>query len=205
MQGNFSSAIHCYEKSLEITKLTGEIDLERVNKYNLGLIYYDSNPELACQYFKESIKLYEMISGKLVEEEFKIGYITRSIDAYQCLIPLCLKLNKVQEAYEYIERNKSRVLFDLLATTRIKPSVQVTAQLKSLLDVEENYLTRLRYIQNRHLRKEKIQVQLGEVEAMLQNLNGVYDQIEKVDPDYVSLRRVKPISLNDLCKALVLE
>jgi hypothetical protein len=67
-----------------------------------------------------------MISGKLVEQGFKIGYITRSADAYQCLISISLKLNKVQEAYNYIERNKSRVLLDLLATTRIKPSVQVT-------------------------------------------------------------------------------
>jgi hypothetical protein len=57
-----------------------------------------------------------------------------------------LEFNKVQEAHEYMERNKSQVLLDLLAINRIKSSVQVTDQLKSLRDVEENYLTRLRYI-----------------------------------------------------------
>ena len=113
-------------------------------------------------------------------------------------------MKKEQEAIEYVERSKSRVLLDLLATTRIKPSIQITDQLKSLLDEEENYLIRLRYIQNRHLQKEKVQIQLGEVEALLQNLNSIYDQMEKFDPEYVSLRRVKPISFKELCKALTL-
>ena len=200
--GDFRKAIEYHEKSLEIAKETGDIDLERLGNLNLCRVYYESKPELAYNYCKHSIELSEMISGRLVEEEHKIGFYAQASDAYQLMVPLCLKSKNGKEAFEYTEKSKSRAFLDLLAATEIKPFVDIklTSELKSLLDDEETYLAKLREIQTRYLRQgqAKVSVEPGEVERIFEKLNLIYDTIEKFDPEYVFTRRGKPLSFNKI-------
>ena len=200
--GDFRKAIEYHEKSLEIAKETGEIDSKRITNLNLCRIYYENKPELAYNYCKHSIELNELMGGKLVEEEYKIGLYARASDAYQYMVPLCLKLNREKEAFEYTERSKSRAFLDLLAATKIRPFVELTRELKSLLDAEENYLFKLREIQTRHLRKTSSSLGLGDVDRILDELNEIYDNIEKLDPEYVFIRKGKSISLSKIQEIL---
>ena len=196
--GDYGKAIEYHEKSLEIKKDIGDIDSERVVSYNLGQIYDESDkPELAYEYYNHSIELSEMMGGRLVEEEHKIGFYARASEAYQGMIPLCLKLDsKEGEAFEYTERSKSRAFLDLIANTEIKPSVELTSELKSLLDDEEKYLSKLREIQMRHLSQTKVSMELGEVEGIFRKLDKIYDEIEEHDPEYVFTRKGKPLSMD---------
>ena len=196
--GDYGKAIEYHEKSLDIKKDIGDIDSERVVSCNLGRIYDESEkPELAYEYYNHSIELSEMMGGRLVEEEHKIGFYARASKAYQGMIPLCFKLDsKEGEAFEYAERSKSRAFLDLIANTEIKPSVELTSELKSLLDDEEKYLSKLREIQMRHLSQTKVSMELGELEGIFRKLDKIYDKIEEHDPEYVFLRRVKPLSLD---------
>jgi hypothetical protein len=124
---------------------------------NLGRIYDESEKhELAYEYYNHSIGLSEMMGGRLVDEEHKIGFYARASEAYQGMVSLCLKLDSKEcEAFEYTERSKSRAFLDLIANTEIKPSVVLTSESKSLLDDEEKYLSKLREIQMRHLSQTK--------------------------------------------------
>ena len=146
----------------------------------------------------------EQIIGKLIEEEHQIFFSSRTIDYYSYIIPICLFMNKKQAAFEFVERSKSKALLDLLSTTHINSSFQITLKLQSLLVKEENNLTKLRQIQIRRFNQSKRQVQPGEAELIFENLNEIYDQIEEFDPEYVSLRKVKSVSLDELYDALTL-
>ena len=190
--------IEYYEKSLKIDEDIGDIDSERLVSGNLGHIYDESEkPELAYEYYNHSIELSEMMGGRLVEEEHKIGFYARASEAYQGMIPLCLKLDsKEAEAFEYAERSKSRAFLDLIANTEIKHSVELTSELKSLFDDEEMYLSKLREIQMRHLSQTRASAEPGEVEGIFRRLNEVYDEIEEHDPEYVFTRRGKPLSFD---------
>jgi CHAT domain-containing protein len=196
--GDYGKAIEYHEKSLEIKKDIGDIDSERVVSYNLGQIYDESDkPELAYEYYNHSIELSERMGGRLVEEKHKIGYYASASEAYQGMIPLCLKLDsKEGEAFEYTERSKSRAFLDLIANTEIKPSVELTSELKSLLDDEEMYLSKLREIQMRHLSQTKVSMELGEVEGIFRKLDKIYDEIEEHDLEYVFTRKGKPLSMD---------
>ena len=197
--GDFRKAIEFYNNSLKIAKEIGELDSERIVNLNLSRIYGDlDNPEIAFDYCKRSIELSEMISGRLVEEEHKIGFYARSLEAYQYMVPLCLKLKKENEAFWYVEGSKSRAFLDLIASTEIKPPVELTSDLKSLLDDEETYLARLQEVRTRHLRQSQVSVEPGEVERIFEKLNEIYGKIEKYDPEYVFTRRGKPLSLNKI-------
>jgi CHAT domain-containing protein len=139
-----------------------------------------------------------MISVRLVEEEHKIGFQARTSDAYRYMIPLCKKLGKEEEAFEYVERSKSRAFLEMLAATDFRPIIEMTDELELLLDEEESHLARMREIQMRHLRQSQIRVEPGEVERIHENLNQIYDKIENIDPEYVYVRRGRPLSLDEL-------
>jgi len=198
--GNFRKAIEHYEKASEIAREIGDLDGERITAQNLALVYSDhlNKPELAYDYWRDSIELSEKITGRLIEEEHKIGFFSRMLDAYQYMVLLSLKLKKRKEAFEFVERGKSRAFLDLLAATEIKPSVELTGELKSLLDEEETYLVKLREVQTQHLRQKKVIVEPGEVDRILEKLNLIYNKIEELDPEYVLTRRGKPLSLMEI-------
>jgi tetratricopeptide (TPR) repeat protein len=196
--GKSEKAILLYEKSLKIDEETGNMDSERIDNLALTRIYYESEPELAFDYCNHSIELLEMISGRLAEEEYKIVFSTRAYIAYQFMVPLCLKLEKEEKAFEYTERSKLRAFLDSLAATEIKPTSELTDELQSLLNDEEMYLAKLREIQTQHLRPTKHPMGPEEVEKIHENLTTIYDKIKKFDPEYVFLRSGRPLSLNDI-------
>ncbi len=204
--GNFKKAIRYHEKSLEIAREIGDLDSERRSARNLAWVYGDhlNKPELAYDYCRNSIELSERISGRLIEEEDKIGFSSRTSDAYEYMIPLCLELKKGNEAFEFAERGKSRAFLDLLAATEIKPSVELTPELRSLLDEEETYLVKLRETQTQHLGQKDVSVEPGEVDRILEELALIYSKAEELDPEYAFTRRGKPLSLSKIQDMLYL-
>ena len=52
------------------------------------------------------------------------------------------------------------------------------------------------------LKKLITQIEPGEPEKILKKLNTIFDQIGKFDPEYVSTRRAKPLTLNDIIETL---
>ena len=196
--GDFKCAIEYYEKSLQIVRDMGDVEQEEMVNYNLGLAHHESNPRLAYDYFSQSIELSELIGGKLVEEHYQRGFQAKVSDAYQLMVPLCLKLEREREAFEYTERSKSRAFLDLMAATDIKPTVELTTEMKSLLKDEQSCLIDLRAIQTRHLRQTNAPFELGKVDEIREKLNQIYNKLEKLDPEYVFARRAKPLTLEGI-------
>ena len=199
--GDPRKAIEYWEKALPIFKAIGDSDSERMVYFNLGRSHYESNPNIAFNYFESSIELQEIAGGRLVEEKHKISFHAHTSNAYQAMVPLCLKLGKEKTAFEYVERSKSRALLDLLAATKIKPTVKLTSKLERLLADEENCLAELREIQTRHLGQSRVS-EPGKIEGIRKKLNCIYDEIGEVAPEYVFTRRGKPLSLNKIQKML---
>ncbi|MBU7044799.1 MAG: CHAT domain-containing protein [Theionarchaea archaeon] len=194
--GNPGKAIKYYEQSLKIAEKTGRIESMRIAFFKLSRVHESSNLEAAYNFCKRSIELSEMMRGNLIEEEHKLGFSAHISEAYEHMIPLCVKLERKTDALEYVERSKSRAFLDILAATEITPRCEITTALKSLLDDEERYLARLREIQMQHLRKKRVRVEPEEVEQIYEALNRVYDKIEEFDPEYVFARRGNPLSVD---------
>ena len=194
---DFRKAIEYYERSLRIIKKTGNKDTERRVSLNLGLTYYDHNLQLAFNYLKRSIEISEMIGKRLIEEEHKIGFYGLAANAYQSMIPLCLELDKNKEAFHYTQRSKSKTFLDMLAATYVKPSNNLIER-DTLLQDEERCLQRIRELQMSYLRESVSPIKLGEVDRIRENLNEIYNEMEKVDPEYVFMRQAKTLSLGKI-------
>ena len=123
------------------------------------------------------------------------------------MVPLCHETGESKQRRSNTLRQAShRVFLELLAATKIKPTVEPTMMNKlHCSKIEEANLGRWREIQTRHLKQNSsTQVEPGEAEKILQKLNTIYDEIGKFDPEYVSARRAKPLSLDDTFETLTL-
>ena len=104
------------------------------------------------------------LGKRLVEEIHKVDFYGFKSDAYQIMVPTCIRLGNKSEALEYAERSKSRAFLDVLATTYLTTTVKMTIELEALINQEGNCLMRLRQIQNRSLLNDTVTtVKLGEV------------------------------------------
>jgi CHAT domain-containing protein/Tfp pilus assembly protein PilF len=195
--GQYQQAISHYQDALKIAKKIGDVDNEGLLNLNLGIVYDDHILKLhkAYDYYHRSIELSESMRGRLIEEPHKIGFFGRIEDAYYRMVPLCYKLKKEKEAYEYTERAKSRAFLDLLATTEIKPKVVLPEKLK---EKENEYLGLLRHVQRKPYLEETTPKPQIDAIKVAKELEAIYDEIEKYDPEYASLRRGRPLNLNQI-------
>jgi tetratricopeptide (TPR) repeat protein len=200
--GQYQKAISYYQEALNIAKEIGDVDSERIVNLNLGIVYDDHlpQPDKAYNYYHRSIELSESMRGGLIEESHKIGFFGRIEDAYNRIVSLCYKLNKEKEAYEYTERAKSRAFLDLLATTEIKPTVALPPELRQK---EDECVGLLRQAQRRPFEETTPKPQIDVIKVN-EELEAIYDEIEKYDPEYAFLRSGRPLNLNQIQELLVL-
>ena len=221
--GDYTKAIEYQNRALDIAKETGNLYDEVIIHKDLGLIYNEQKPEVAYNHFKRSVELTEVIGERIVEEEHKMRFYADAsrVNAYQRIVPICLRLKNDKKAFEYVERSKSKTFLYLLAASNIRsPVAIVTSKLKSLLADEEKYLFKLRQIQTKHsvsMTSDTVKVGIhndvavttsndkggGLVDSIVSELDKIYDKIEKIDPEYVFLRRARPLSLDKIQNILL--
>jgi CHAT domain-containing protein/tetratricopeptide (TPR) repeat protein len=201
LSGDQSKAIETLEMAFNLANEIDNMPLQHLINSTLGMIHYKNNkPEIAFGYLNRAIELGEVIWGRVVEEEHKIVYFSEyAADEFDLVILTCLKLGDEKKAFEYVERSKSRAFLKILATSEIRRDFQgMTNELKALLTEEEKGLFKLRELQARHLQGTNTHVELGQMDYILNRLDQIYDNLEKIDPEYVSLRRARPLSLANI-------
>ena len=121
--GRLTDAIEVLKKGLNLCEEINDQDLKRIATLDLGICYLESQPKIAYAYFKQSIEITESQGHKIMKEDKTDFYALKpALYAYQYIIPLCIRLQKTEEAFDYVERSKSTALFDLLSTISPKPS-----------------------------------------------------------------------------------
>ena len=193
-QSQYEKALECYEKALSIFKEMNDKSGESACYRNLGDLYKKiSQYEKAIEYYKNSISLSEEISSNIISENNQISFFETNQNAYRNIILSYIKLGQFQDAFEAVEKSKSKAFLSLLSTTEnIKPT---TEKIKIQdLQHEKKLLARKQQFQKRHL------VHLAsndphELNSIQVNLNELYSRMETHDPEYVYLRQGNSLSL----------
>ena len=223
---NYEKAKSCFFKALDIYKQNDDKYSEYLSRYHLGNLLMTTN-ELneAYHQIKKSIVLNEYIGTNILINQNKVDYYALTSNVYSLMIDVCIKLLKRVEAFEYVERSKSKAFLDLMSTSDIKNmSLNFTPlknknDMKILLEKEEELLLKKKSIQMRYNKNfndtaltEIIQTDKKtqniidkplEMETVLKDLNEIYLEMEKIDPKYVSLRTPKHIKVEQVQKFLL--
>jgi CHAT domain-containing protein len=104
--------------------------------------------DAAAKFYRDAIEVVEQQRSTIHTESSKIGFIGDKQRVYNNVINLLYTQNRQQEAFEYIERSKSRALVDMLATKRasaIDPnaSVETANALRELDEAEDELLAQV--------------------------------------------------------------
>ena len=87
--------------------------------YDRGRIAADeSNLTEAVQYWTEAVNLIEQQRSTISTEANKIGFVGDKQAVYHHLIDALFSLQRYDEAFDYLERSKSRALVDMLASKK---------------------------------------------------------------------------------------
>lgn len=101
--------------------------------------------EEAIDFYKKSIEMIELQRASINTETSKIGFVGDKQQVYEHLIDALYASAHQQEAFEYIERSKSRALVDMLAAKQVSAlqtsnAKQETAQLLEQFDESQSEL-----------------------------------------------------------------
>ena len=226
---DYHKAIDYHNHSLEIAKRIGDISVVGTCHYNLSRLYLDlydtsitdntSNRDYlksTYSHLKDSISSYEKIGSNLVDDTMKINYHGRYADYYELAISIAWYLkdeDKYQkEAFELVQRAKSKAFIDLLSTTvNIHPIIRNESdghEIEELVKREQELLDMKRAAQNHGLGltddtdnglftypgNNPNVLKPGELVNILKELDDIYSRLEDFNPQYVSLRRPTPMS-----------
>lgn len=136
-QGRWSEAQVAYAQALDLAS-------HLRNKHWLNLIYYrlgnvfkaKGRLDAAHNAYAKAIHGIEALRGDTEGEEIKIGLLGATQQVYEAMVLLCLERGQYVEAFDYVERARSRALLDTL--TKKSPTLYpaLDQPIVSLADVQ---------------------------------------------------------------------
>ncbi len=127
--GNFSAAETLLEKTFDdaIAQENGQI--AQTSQISLGKLANAENNYLRAEkHFKKAVELIETLRSPLPAEEFRMAFLADKLFPYQELAKICLRENRIAEAFNYVQSSRSRSLAENLG---FEPKVEF-ADKKSL-------------------------------------------------------------------------
>ena len=130
MQGKCAEAAALFNEGMAYLK---QVDLPAISfacHFGLGRTHQAQNQLAEAQnYYRQAITDIERLQASIGAEDYKIAFLSDKLEVYQALVLLCLDLETAvaqKEAFETIERAKSRTLLDNLAREKSRKSASPT-------------------------------------------------------------------------------
>ena len=185
---------------------TGQADAN----YVLGSIedYGYNNPTRAYEYYREAIDQSETLRKNLLFDDFKVSFAGNHVPLYQQMISLCIETGKIDDAFKYIERAKSRALVDMLASAAntidsrtVHPAErEEIANLKGKLDILRRQIGSSGEGMNGDPARGR------EMESEINDLERAYlkilEELKLRDPEWTSLVSVDTSTVGEIQKCL---
>lgn len=180
-QRHLEKALKWYQQALSLSQANRHWDHESMAYAHVGYAYVEQGDwASAIPCMEASIELSERLGHNLFLDTRKIGYFSATQTDYEVLIHAYLKIGSPERAFDYVEKSKSKTLLDVLGTGELPvPSEAVPV---AVLQQEKRYR---QVIRERML----IGVDAPEIAPLLEKMNRLYQQLESLVPEYVSVRR----------------
>ncbi|MFQ5872674.1 MAG: CHAT domain-containing protein [Dehalococcoidia bacterium] len=134
---NWPAALEVYQKALSLIREFKDCYLEVDVLTNLGLLYQEMGKyELALDYYSQAIDLIEDLRAGISSEEARAGFFATIVDAYANTVLLCLEAGLEEQAFNYVERARSRAFLDVLAAGSPDLAREMAAETMALVEVQ---------------------------------------------------------------------
>ncbi|OGS91950.1 MAG: hypothetical protein A2Z95_03490 [Gallionellales bacterium GWA2_60_18] len=114
--GNLTEAKAGYDNLLSKSKIRDNGDIYWLILFDRGRIAKkEGDLKAAADYFRKAVEVIELQRSTINTETSKIGFVGDKQAVYQHLVTTLFADGQFGEAFEYVERSKSRALVDMLA------------------------------------------------------------------------------------------
>ncbi len=118
--GKIAEAKRGFDQLLEIPQVRDNGEIYWVILFERGMIAeVEGSLEDAIDFYKKSIEVIEQQRASINTEASKIGFVGDKQQVYERAINALYGAKRQKEAFEYIERAKSRALVDMLAAKQV--------------------------------------------------------------------------------------
>ena len=172
----------------ELARLTGKTQKE---KHYLGTV----------------INTIESVREKISVEEYATSFFESNISVYSLMIALLLRLGEYEEAFDYVERAKSRALLDMLGN-KVKlgkgKNKKLSEEERRLQKKINDLLEKIRKEQSRPVEKQKKILKKWKKELKKARKENAKFLLEIKEKDYeqYSLMSVNPLTLREVQELL---
>ncbi|MFN0277015.1 MAG: CHAT domain-containing protein [Pyrinomonadaceae bacterium] len=113
--GKYARAIKKLAEAHELAKKHGQLDAAQATLNSLGKIAVSQNETATAQsYYTKAIKIIEGMRSPLAAEEFSMAFFASKLEPFENLVQLLLDENKINDAFNMLERARSRALLDTM-------------------------------------------------------------------------------------------
>ena len=123
--GDYSKSLQTYQMAVKQPDADHYPNLIWYSYYGLAkceqLAEHDS---LSYRYFKHSIQFIESYRATVFDYQSRIFYFEDKVTVYRDFVDFLIHLNRVDEAFAYVERSQARAFLDILEAHRLKSGQQ---------------------------------------------------------------------------------
>ena len=215
--GRHEDACRFFNDAIALYHASGAQGSEAFVYALLGSLERDCRQDLqkACNACEQSIALIEKMRGSIKREVFRIQFADSNVTPYEIMIDCLIRRNEHELAIDYVERAKSRALIDLLSgVINESAACKIDSAAYEKTCFLLNALEEIRKNMEALYRKEEADEQdedgtrgghdnllralsdeLVETEAAFQE---ALQELDVIDPDFVSLAQVRPFGFNEI-------
>jgi CHAT domain-containing protein/tetratricopeptide (TPR) repeat protein len=116
-QGHYDRALQAYDAALELAhNLKNEDAINNIMHRRGNVLERQGLFEQAQASYSQAINGIEELRSRIEGEEIKMGIIGTTQLAYESIILFCLAHQQAEQAFDYVERARSRAFLDVLST-----------------------------------------------------------------------------------------
>ena len=113
-------SIKYYEQAYELSKRYGIKEVEwRAAAGKAGLLQKGGNQEEAFTWYASAVEVVEGMRASLKIDELRNSFQTNKLDLYRETITLLITMGRTEDAFNYLERSRSRSFIDLLGNQKL--------------------------------------------------------------------------------------
>jgi CHAT domain-containing protein/Tfp pilus assembly protein PilF len=197
-QGDFSRALDSLKKALEFAERLNLAELIQSANHEMGELYRRmQRPDEAVPYYGQSIRQTESIRSLLQSEEHRRSFFEGGLNAYVGMIEALLASGRLEEAFNFNERARSRAFLDALGSktqlSRIKGSY--ADQERALHELKVSLRTKLSVDPFSPTDRENLTQELAVAEKAYDDFLTI---VRKQDREQLSLMTVEPLTLKQV-------
>ncbi len=202
--GEFSKAILHLENSQNLCQNLGSLDILYKIYWQLGNAYEKAgNLPLAGQYYTKSIKEIEFLRKNMILEEHKLAIMgSDKTFLYNHLAVFNIQNGDLASAFEVIESGKSRSFIDLLRFSTLLKSSKSPPETRAM-EIELTSSIKSTYKAISHESdNDKKRMLIKRIRKENEELERLFEEMKKVDPEYVALRLGMSITFEETKRLL---